>query len=125
QQPARDASRPRCGLRRNTCFTTSVQRGLAWGVFGAVAVVLASHLAAVAAVGEASRPQVVERFLAGDKTARSYRALRRLEARSEHREAWMDVWTEADASGFRYEVASQGGSGYIRSRVFTAALEAE
>ena len=102
-----------------------MQRGLAWGVFGAVAVVLASHLAAVAAVGEASRPQVVERFLAGDKTARSYRALRRLEARSEHREAWMDVWTEADASGFRYEVASQGGSGYIRSRVFTAALEAE
>jgi hypothetical protein len=88
-------------------------------------VVLASHLAAVAAVGEASRLQVVERFLAGDKAAHSYRALRRLEARSEHRDAWMDVWTEADASGFRYEVASQGGSGYIRSRVFTAALEAE
>ena len=38
---------------------------------------------------------------------------------------WNVVRTQADASGFRYEVASQGGSGYIRSRVFTAALEAE
>ena len=102
-----------------------MQRGLVWGAFGAVGVVLAGHLAAVAAVGETSRPEVVERFLAGDKTAPSYRALRHLEAWSEHRDAWMDVWTEADASGFRYEVASQGGSGYIRSRVFTAALEAE
>jgi hypothetical protein len=37
----------------------------------------------------------------------------------------MDVWTEADASGFRYQVVSQSGSGYIRSRVFTAVLEAE
>ena len=102
-----------------------MQRGLVCGAFGAVTVVLAGHLAAVAAIGGASRPEVVERFLASDKAAQSYRALRRLEARSEHREAWMDVWTEADASGFRYEVASQGGSGYIRSRVFTAALEAE
>ena len=38
----------------------------------------------------------------------------------------MDVWTEADASGaFTYEVAAEGGSGYIRKRVFRAALDAE
>jgi hypothetical protein len=104
-----------------------MQRGLTYGALGVFAVVLASHLAAVAAVGEASRPQVLERFLAGDKSVQSYRALRHLEARSERRDstAWMEVWTEADASGFRYHVASQGGSSYIRSRVFTAALEAE
>lgn len=103
-----------------------MQRGLIGGAFGVVGVVLAGHLAALAAVGEASRPEVVERFLAGgDKTAPSYRALRHLEARNEKRQAWMDVWTEVDASGFRYEVASQGGSGYIRSKVFKAALEAE
>lgn len=104
-----------------------MQRGLICGALGVFAVVLASHLAAVAAVGEASRPQVLERFLAGDNAVQRYRALRHLEARSERRgsSAWMEVWTEADASGFRYQVASQGGSGYIRSRVFTAALEAE
>ena len=39
--------------------------------------------------------------------------------------AWMDVWTEKDAAGFRYEIASQGGSGYIRKRVFLGALEGE
>ena len=102
-------------------------RGLTCGAFGVFAVVLASHFSAVAAVGEAARPQVLERFLAGDKAAPSYRALRHLEARNEQLQpiAWMDVWTEADTAGFRYQVASQSGSGYIRSRVFTAALEAE
>jgi hypothetical protein len=102
-----------------------MERGLICGAFGVAAVAMASQFAAVAAMGEASRPQVVERFLAGDKPAQSYRALRRFEARSDQRQAWMDVWTETDASGFRYEVVSQGGSGYIRTRVFTAALEAE
>ncbi len=40
--------------------------------------------------------------------------------------AWMDVWTDADrATGFRYDVAAEGGSGPIRRRVFRAALDAE
>ena len=38
----------------------------------------------------------------------------------------MDVWTEVDrVGGFRYEVAAEGGSGYIRRRVFQAALAGE
>jgi hypothetical protein len=38
----------------------------------------------------------------------------------------MDVWTEADkAGGFKYQVAAEGGSGYIRRRVFLAALNSE
>jgi len=38
----------------------------------------------------------------------------------------MDVWTEADqVGGFRYQVAAEGGSGYIRRRVFLAALQGE
>lgn len=38
----------------------------------------------------------------------------------------MDVWTEADEThGFRYEIASEGGSEFIRSRVFREALETE
>jgi hypothetical protein len=37
----------------------------------------------------------------------------------------MDVWTEADASGFRYTVVCEEGSEYIRDKVFRASLEAE
>ena len=51
-----------------------------------------------------------------------------MDGRSEHfgASAWMDAWTETDPSGgFRYEVAAEGGSGYIRSHVFRAALAAE
>ena len=108
-------------------ISKGMRRGLTCGAFGVLAVLVVSHLAAIAAVSEAARPQVLERFFAGDKASPSYRALRHLEARNEQFQttAWMDVWTEADASGFRYQVVSQSGSGYIRSRVFTAALEAE
>ena len=37
----------------------------------------------------------------------------------------MDVWTEADASGFRYRVVAEEGSDYIRSKVFRASLDTE
>ena len=38
----------------------------------------------------------------------------------------MDVWTESDRSGsFDYTIVAEGGSGYIRSKVFRASLEAE
>jgi len=72
---------------------------------------------------------VLERFLMrSDEGPMTYRALRRMEAHNQHfgANAWMDVWTEADeAGGFRYQVAGEGGSGYIRRRVFLAALEGE
>jgi hypothetical protein len=72
---------------------------------------------------------VLERFLMrSDEGPMAYRALRRLEAHNQHfgANAWMDVWTEADeAGGFRYQVAAEGGSSYIRRRVFLAALEGE
>ncbi len=63
-----------------------------------------------------------------DEGAVAYRALRHMDASNQHfgASAWMDVWTEADrVNGFRYEVAAEGGSGYIRRRVFLAALETE
>jgi hypothetical protein len=72
---------------------------------------------------------VLERFLTRSQDAPvAYRALRHLEARNQHlgASAWMDAWTEADqAGGFRYQVAAEGGSGYIRKRVFLAALDGE
>jgi hypothetical protein len=72
---------------------------------------------------------ILERFLSrSDEAPVAYRALRRLDARNQRLGAagWMDVWTEADAAGgFRYQVAAEGGSAYIRRRVFLAALDAE
>jgi hypothetical protein len=71
---------------------------------------------------------VLQRFLSIDDAApHQFRALRHLEARNEKlgKSAWMDVWTEADDAGFRYEVVAEGGSDLIRSRVFDEALETE
>lgn len=74
-------------------------------------------------------PLVLQRFLSLDSPpATAYRALRRLDARNEglDKTAWMDVWTEADREGgFKYTVVAEGGSGYIRSKVFLASLEKE
>jgi hypothetical protein len=63
-----------------------------------------------------------------DPPPKQYRALRHLEAQSEHFDAsgWMDAWTEVDpAGGFRYEIAGQGGSGFVRSHVLQPWLERE
>jgi hypothetical protein len=73
-------------------------------------------------------PIILQRFLAlDDPTPSQYRALRHLEARNEkfEKSAWMDVWTEGDASGFRYAVVAEDGSDYIRSKVFRATLDTE
>ena len=74
-------------------------------------------------------PRVLQRFLALDSAqATAYRALRHLDARNERMDktAWMDVWTEADVNGgFKYTVVAEGGSGFIRSKVFRASLEKE
>jgi hypothetical protein len=71
---------------------------------------------------------VLERFLSTEQhPPQQYRALRRLSAGSErlNASAWMEVWTEADENGFRFEVAAEGGSREIRSRVFMPALRSE
>jgi len=72
---------------------------------------------------------ILQRFLAlDDPTPSEYRALRHLDASNGtfDKSAWMDVWTEAGHDGvFRYRVVSEGGSDYIRSRVFLASLETE
>jgi hypothetical protein len=92
----------------------------------AVAALLVAHT--VAAGREAPAPQVLQRFLAlDDPTPHQVRALRHLEARNDkfEKSAWMDVWTEGDANGFRYQVVCEDGSEYIRSKVFHASLETE
>jgi hypothetical protein len=90
--------------------------------------IVAACVSLTAAASTRQQVKVIERFLARESQGPTqYRALRRLDARNLHfgASAWMDVWTDADASGFRYQVAAEGGSGYIRRRVFLAALDGE
>src|SRR5258705_2368100 len=92
-----------------------------------VALLVVNAGAAGPAPSAQTRP-ILERFLAlDDPTPTQYRALRHLEANNDHFEksAWMDVWTEGDSSGFRYQIVAEEGSDYIRSRVFRATLETE
>jgi len=88
----------------------------------AIIVAVPLHLRAGAPTGS------IDRFLAiDDPDPWQFRALRHLEARNEHfdKSASMDVWTEGDASGFRYRIVAEDGSEYIRSRVFRQTLETE
>src|SRR4051812_16685025 len=102
-------------------------RGLSRSLLAtSVVAVLAAH--AAAAGHSNSSPVVLQRFLAlEDPTPTQFRALRHLEARNEkfEKSAWMDVWVEADASGFHFAVVGEGGSDYIRSKIFKATLERE
>src|SRR2546423_3319490 len=72
---------------------------------------------------------LLQRFLARvNEPPVEYRALRHLEANNPHfhQSATMDVWTEYDhVNGFRYQVVSEAGSSYIRTKVLRAALEGE
>src|SRR6478752_5661910 len=97
-------------------------RGLSRSLLAAsVVALLVTHAAAAGREGVA--PAILQRFLAlDDPTPSQFRALRHLEARNEkfEKSAWMDVWTEADANGFRYSIVCEDGSDYIRSKVFRA-----
>ncbi len=98
-----------------------------------LALVVLPVAAAAASLGASSGTEipalpVLERFLAETPTEDvPYRALRHLEASAPHlvSRAWMDVWTELDAGGMRYQVIAEDGSDSMRTRVFRAVLDAE
>src|ERR1700741_2701408 len=102
-------------------------RGLSRSLLGtSVVALLVAHTGAAGRDGAA--PAILQRFLAlDDPTPTQFRSLRHLEARNEkfEKSAWMDVWTEADSSGFHYRIVCEDGSDYIRSKVFRASLETE
>jgi len=106
-----------------------MERGLSRSVLAAsIAALVAAHALAAAPTDATSAPSILQRFLAlSDPSPTSYRALRHLEARNDKFDisAWMDVWTEIDASGFRYRIVAEEGSESIRSRVFRETLETE
>ena len=87
-----------------------------------------ARLAATPKDEPAPHSPVLQRFLAQpDPRPTQVRALRHLEAHNDHFEksAWLDVWTDLDENGFRYEVIGEGGSDYIRNHVLRAALDSE
>src|SRR5258708_30166364 len=105
-------------------------RGLSHGVLASscIALLLAHANAAGPTPATAGSVPILQRFLAlDDPTPTRARALRHLEARNDKFDmsAWMEVWTEIDASGFRYRIGAEDGSGYIRPRVFRGALETD
>lgn len=74
------------------------------------------------------RIPALQRFLAIEYgVIRQATTRRHLEARNDHfdADAWMDVRTEADATGFRYIVLAEGGSGMVRNKALKGALEQE
>ena len=42
-----------------------------------------------------------------------------------NQEAWIDAWTELDGGAFKYEIASERGSEYIRNKVLRTLLTRE
>src|SRR5262245_59983508 len=76
----------------------------------------------------AAQPQpVLHRFLpTADAPPVAYRAIRRMTARAGDRWASLTARTSFDPStGFTYAILDEQGSGLIRSKVLSAALEAE
>lgn len=99
-----------------------------WLLITPIAALLLVNADAAGPARSTQNPSILERFLAlEDPNPTQYRALRHLEANNDHFEkrAWMDVWTEGDPSGFRYQIVAEEGSEYIRNRVFRATLETE
>jgi hypothetical protein len=58
---------------------------------------------------------------------KQYRAFRRMHAKNDrfNQEAWIDAWTELDGGAFKYEIASERGSEYIRNKVLRTLLTRE
>jgi hypothetical protein len=72
---------------------------------------------------------IVQRVVArSDPPPHQYRALRRLEAQSDKLggSAWIEAWTEVQpGNGFRYQIISEGGSGFVRGKVLRPWLDNE
>jgi len=93
-------------------------------------VVAATLLLGAVGVGSAAAPaeRPADRFLSvREQPLTQYRAYRRMHARSEHfgQEGWLEAWTELDEHGFHFNVVSETGSDYIRTKVLKAVLKRE
>jgi hypothetical protein len=85
-------------------------------------------VATPAANGPGPAPAAADSYAAStDEPLTQYRALRRMHARNDKfkHEGWVEVWTELDHRGFRYEIVSERGSEYVRNKVLKRMLAGE
>lgn len=91
-----------------------------------VVMVVGPQLRATAPATAEAAEQSMKQFLAQGDSPRSYRATRRLEARHGSSVGWLEADTEyAPATGFRYTITAEGGSGKLRDKVLKAILAGE
>jgi hypothetical protein len=91
-----------------------------------LAMALAPDLRATAPSATEAAENSMKQFLAQGDGPRPYKATRRLEARHGGSIGWVEALTEyAPASGFRYTISGEGGSGNLRDKVLKAILEGE
>src|SRR5262245_52215267 len=83
-------------------------------------------MAAVPVAGRGAESSTTTRVVA-DEPLTSYRAFRRMHAKSErfNQEGWLDAWTEFDGREFRYEIVDERGSESVRNKVLKAVLKRE
>lgn len=74
---------------------------------------------------DAAASEPMQQFLARETEDHTYRAFRRLEAENRGRTAWLEAWTSFSPGRFQFQISSEGGSDYIRSRVLRPFLEGE
>jgi hypothetical protein len=90
---------------------------------GLLALVMAPNVRATA---PETADHCIRRFLEQDDAQPRYRAVRRLEAENGSRRGWLEAATEyIPPAVFRYQVISEGGSGFIRDKILRGVLDAE
>ena len=86
-----------------------------------VTLVIASTVPTAGRVSQPTQPALQ------DTPLTQYRAFRRMHAKNNrfNQEAWIDAWTELDGGTFKYEIANERGSEYIRTKVLRTLLARE
>jgi len=87
---------------------------------------IGSDLRATVPAGTESAEQSMKQFLQQGDGPRPYKATRRLEVRHGGSIGWVEAATEySPATGFRYTITSEGGSGSLRDKALKPILEGE
>ena len=84
-------------------------------------------IAATAVSPAAGRESSTAARFTPDEPLTSYRAFRRMHAKSEkfNQEGWLNAWTEFDGRQFRYQIVDERGSDYVRNKVLKGLLKRE
>jgi hypothetical protein len=103
-----------------------VAAGLALWVLAST-LTLAGTAAPETSVGPAENSSAAQFLTQPDHALTQYRAYRRMHARNDrfNQEGWLEAWTELEHGIFRYEIVSESGSDYVRTKVLKEVLNRE